>query len=523
MYQELNSGGEPVQCTYEHGNSPLPYGPYTDEPGEFKGVFDGPAADTSRNTENPVFVEHQISENQCVFNGTVYDEGGLKDIGGEVTLASGDRHIEQGGYNIDQEVCLNMDSDVQGEWHDLDKASVNGYVTSNSFSVSTGESVDAVVESNPDGSADPATGVISQGGSLEDDCYSTLSCGDEGSPYYVPFYEGAVTADYNPFVSGGDTDGDGQPETTIDLERWRNTQPIASSISSVSSSVEIPSDITGNPPRGVTDAQEAEGVHNTVNTSQGSSHGSGTGQDTEATINLGELENSRIDSADDEWGLSPNLSYVVDNYGESHRVSRCHGQSRTQGDDLDKTQKVYANSYANHTPKGGEWVNPDNTVRSVKRGGLDCDLTGKDWGIAYDTFDTTSSGALPEEGGSIGQITFVGKGKLIPTSSGGGGQRGSSEDKICIGSGCTQSTGSPTDEDTDDTTVDETGDTMSGTLAVGKLKNNADLCIGANCPDDDHDQSAPLSDTNQDADSADIIVPDVYPQGGSGMCIGADC
>jgi hypothetical protein len=530
MYQNLNSGGEEVQCTYEHGTSPLPYGPYTDEPSEFKGVFAGPEADNSRNTENPVFAEHQITRNQCVFNGTTYDEGSLKDIGAEVTLASGDRKLEAGGHNLDQEVCLNINGGVQGEWHDLDKTSVNDYVTSNSFSVSTGESVESLVTENPDSGADPSTGVAGQGsslkgGSLEDDCHSSLICGDNGPPYFVPFYEGAVTADYNPFESGGDVDGDGEMERQVDLQEWRNNHPVPASVSSITGEVGPPSDAGGPPegveggmPRGVQSAQEAEGVHNTVNTSDGSEHGSGIGQSKETDLDLGPLENSRIDPEDDEWGISPNLSYVIDNFGRSKAMGQCHGEDRDQGNDLNKTQRTYANSYASDSSRGGEWVDPDTTVRAVSRGGITCDLTGKDWGIAYDTLVTSE--LLPEAGGKMPEdkgLTFNGRGKLIPPMDGGTG--GTPYTDLCIGEGCDVTEGLPTDRD-DDTFVDEEGDNMSGTLVTPKLQLRDDLCIGSRCEVEEHIESDGLGADNTEGDQLDLVVPSITASSGD-LCVGS--
>jgi len=63
---------------------------------------------------------------------------------------------------------------------------------------------------------------------------------------------------------------------------------------------------------------------------------------------------------------------------------------------LNKTQREYANSFLEGSEdvysgglkdgrKDGNWVNPDNTARTVTEGGTSCDLTGQDWGIGYDT------------------------------------------------------------------------------------------------------------------------------------------
>jgi hypothetical protein len=568
MYQRLNEDGEEVQCTYKQGSSPLPYGPPSDStpPGQefvhelHSATFDGPAADKSRNDANPAFAEHQVKSDNCVFNGSSYPEFALKDIGEEVNLKDGKAHLETGDYSLDQEVCIDRDDgspngDLTGDWYDVDSSIVNSYLSRfpASRSVSkpgaTGDSIlplntyhDDVV--NVDGAFRAGSSLVYGGAALEDNCHPSLECGDNGPPYYVPFREGAVTADYNPFISGGDVDGDGTPETQIDLERWYNKHPITDTLSGIQGTVEDPTSPDSVPPgvnlppgmsslpEDIKTATTAEGMHNTVNISTGSEHGDGTvpRQGEETSLDLKALNNSQIDLVDDEWGLSPNLSYVINNSGHSLKPSTCHGKSREQGRDLNKYNRSYANSYANYTPRGGEWVNPDNTVRSVKRGGLDCDLTGKDWGIAYDPLSTGDGGPdsnLPEEGGTIPAITFVGEGRLIPPSNEGFGRRDSGGvEAICIGGGCEERAGTPTSEDEDDDVVDDTGDTMNGTLVVGELKNNADLCIGSRCPDVRHKETASLGAANQEAEpgngAADFVVPDIYPRGGE-LCVGSAC
>jgi hypothetical protein len=245
-------------------------------------------------------------------------------------------------------------------------------------------------------------------------------------------------------------------------------------------------------------------------------------------MSFGPLENSRIDPEDDEWGISPDLSYVIDNFGRSYATGECYGEVRDQGNDLNKKQRIYANSYANDSSGGGEWVDPDATVRTINRGGITCDLTGRDWGIAYDTL--VASELLPEAGGRMPEdkgLTFVGKGKLIPPETGGsgggpigpGGTGGVPSGDLCIGGGCEITEGSPTDRD-DDTFVDEEGDNMSGTLVTPKLQPQDDLCVGSRCKVDPHKESDGLGVGNTKGDQLDLVVPNITTGSGD-LCVGS--
>lgn len=104
-------------------------------------------------------------------------------------------------------------------------------------------------------------------------------------------------------------------------------------------------------------------------------------------------DNAEIDPEDDEWAYTPNLQWGVANNGTAWPPGACHGAPRQQGVDKKKEDATYANSYIQDTydvwdtgfssnDKDGDWINPDRTDQSVRRGGVTCDLTGKDWGYA---------------------------------------------------------------------------------------------------------------------------------------------
>jgi len=116
--------------------------------------------------------------------------------------------------------------------------------------------------------------------------------------------------------------------------------------------------------------------------------GASNSQDTETDQVLGALENSRVDPENDQWALAPNRSYGVNGVGRPRPPGKCFGVSRTQGVDHNKSTHDMANSYlkveGTGSAKVGNWVNPDSTNKSAVQGGTSCDLTGNDWGYAYD-------------------------------------------------------------------------------------------------------------------------------------------
>ena len=229
---------------------------------------EGTEVDENKMRQAPGFLEGAIRrENSCIFNGTEYYEGSVKDVGSPAYIYDQDsgeleeKTFEEGGWYKDPEVCLNIPGegddvssgvrssdnyfgqDWGGEWYDLDQAITNEYVRDNEDDILVDEWKE-YVDFNPDVQADPSTGVINeessgyaQGLAMEDDCSTDLPCEDIGSgvgndgPFHANFTEGAFDDDHTEFGSnnlletninnyhnrvqaGGETGHQGQAATT---------------------------------------------------------------------------------------------------------------------------------------------------------------------------------------------------------------------------------------------------------------------------------------------------------------------
>ncbi|MFB6241322.1 MAG: GEVED domain-containing protein [Candidatus Nanosalina sp.] len=108
-------------------------------------------------------------------------------------------------------------------------------------------------------------------------------------------------------------------------------------------------------------------------------------------------ENAEIDPEDDEWAMTPTLRWGIANNGTAWSPGQCWGSPRVQGVDKWKNESTYANSYLRATNDvwsqsysydkiDGNWINPDNDTLSARKGGLTCDLTGKDWGYSVENW-----------------------------------------------------------------------------------------------------------------------------------------
>lgn len=356
MYKRL--GGD-VQCTFSTGSGPIPSGPTSDQEGEMRVVFEGPEVNEERAREYPhIYEGSTTSPNACFFNGSVYGEGSVVDIGQPLLLNKPEDNwgtFEAGGWSTDEEVCADLDEDSRGEWHDIDKDTLNNYAREN---LSSYTEVAAKFVSNPDSSADPSTGVIKKTQfAIEDDCAPTSECEDQGAgtgfdePFVGQFIEGSSDDDYT--TPGFEKD-------TIEKTNLPN-------------------------------------VHNRVQTGDETGHGSSNDQDQETPLNLGVLENSRVDPEDDEWALTPSLQYGIANDGTPYQGGRCYNDGRVQGEDINKREAVYANSYIeikdvytqgqSASLDDGNWVDPDTNNNSVD-GQVSCDLTGQDSGYGFDKGST---------------------------------------------------------------------------------------------------------------------------------------
>ena len=358
-------------------------------------------------------VANGIANESCVYNGTVQPEGTMKDIG-EPLRVTRTQYIsfednQEGKRSLDKELCADIDGDRVGEWHSIDSVDVNQYLRNNR------DVAPPEFSNNTDEQAVFGTGVIEEGIAREDDCLG--DCSDHGSPgvYYSPFEEGVYNEDTNPIanltknsdldtspckvpvtqqqadqVSGYDQIQDiiralpglssTEEQDAIDcVNRWQQANP-------VSNTLDLDNEI-----------HSSNVLANRVQVGGGEGHGASNnqGQELKPGKSLGVLENSRVDPQDDEWALTPNLSYALANDGTPYLNGSCYGTGN-------KSDRVYANSFATIDGEDGTWVNPDNTKKSVIRGGFSCDMSRNDWGYAVENASTSGinciSGDCSREG-----------------------------------------------------------------------------------------------------------------------------
>lgn len=310
----------------------------------------------------------------CVYNGEVYPEGSVINTADNPLFRSKFSESEEGGSSADMEICMDIYKDYSGSdkpqyrsydnggsWYDLDDKTANFGVRFWGDSFESNE-YEAYLRENPDKDAADHTGITGvtshmtdgEGYALEDDCVN--DCEDQGDgtgkqyPVWAPFVEGEMDDDYR------------GTETRFDIN--------------------------------------LDNVHNRVQAGGNTGHGAGNDQDTETSMSLAWYENSRVDSEDDEWALTPNLQYAIANDGQAYESGQCYGAPRSQGIDKTKDQAIYANSYVRETnnvytggasasDEDGDWIDPDDDTLSVTSGGVTCDLTGDDWGYAVQSASTS--------------------------------------------------------------------------------------------------------------------------------------
>jgi hypothetical protein len=362
-------------------------GAVLDRTGEWWVYMEGPEVNEEKAFDYPYFLEARVEYPEaCVFNGTGYLQGSMKDVGTPFIAEDGTRmSLEAGGWHGDKELCINIpgrgddvsggirDSDNYptlgaggqdwgGEWYDLDQWFITKHMiqehnadTNPEGALRTDNWTKYWVE-NPDKRAACSTGVINndcnitdEGFALEDDCSQGEACEDirddtgYKAPYWANFTEGARGDDYT-------------------------ENPIQNSL---------------------------DNFHNRVQAGGGTGHGASNTQDDEPSdLNLAWDENSEIDPKDDEWALTANMRYALANNGTPFPPGNCYGAPREQGVNKDKADAVYANSYArgrfnvyeqelSGPYPDGDWIDPDEDWNSIIRGGITCDLTGTDWGFGF--------------------------------------------------------------------------------------------------------------------------------------------
>jgi hypothetical protein len=304
----------------------------------------------------------------CAFNGSVYSEGQVVDVG---------RDNEAGSNSSDLEVCIDTDNRIPGgEWMDIDNSTWNQYLKGEEGTytadqpstyehlVSTDSSLRNywLTDENPHArevELSPYNPLnYSDGYALEDDC-------SEGVRYCA------------------------------DIGRDRQHNPTGTVYSSFKED------------RGEDDADILEGkaVRMWVGYANGTaytSHGSTNNQTEENAGDLNythykwgvetPLNDSTIDPTEDTWAIANRSQGVVGPTGEIYQAGKCYGSipDYTQEESIRKNDTVVANSFA-YTMEAnddgnseGVWVNPDSTNQTLLSGGLSCELNTSDWGIGYD-------------------------------------------------------------------------------------------------------------------------------------------
>lgn len=379
---------ENVQCTYENFDGVSDNAESVDtydshNAGTRWHTMEGPEVDSSAFTSSSSpkvqdDYESKVEYGECVLHGEPVPEGTTANV----ALAPSDRPAdypgyESGGDSPDEEVCLNIPDSTYhsfgGQWYDLDDRDATEYVRNemSSSDVRTsnnaeGVQVDYSALDNPFDSSDwqnywqvhpnqqasgrafsnPGYVLDNRGGfALEENCHPDEPCSDTTGtiPYYSEFTNENRDDDFDSTQSDWDTV----------YESYNNRITIGGS--------------------------EGIGASNT--------------QQAQSNETLDNFDNSEINAENDQWALTPDMSYGVGPDGTPYQSGSCYGAPRVQGSYVSSSQRVFANSFVDAPgfDDTGNWVNPDSTQRSASEGRLSCDLTGDDWGYGY------SSGS----GGSI--------------------------------------------------------------------------------------------------------------------------
>jgi hypothetical protein len=520
IYQRL--GGD-ISCTYKYGSSPLPDGPYSDEPGEWRNMMKGPEIDDSYIKEYPLLYEGRINENNsCVFHGSEVPDQTLADVTNKtlVSRESGEKKsFAKFPDRPRQEICVNADDQPGGSWYDY-----NSEAAYNESEIPSLE--------------------------YETNCGPGATCDDhDNTNYFVaPFKEGLPPAKANPFI--------GEESLETNLTKWYDAfpftnitkgtqQPYGKIVTLPKNSDTLETNASDTPPSTLLTWEmnpthlnsifDSKGVHNKIQAGlsyvtggDSSSPGDGTGQAQETNSIELDGDESMIQSGNDNWAITSKLTKAIGQNGRVFSPQQCHAQYPYQFPDYgyDKPRRAMANSYvavrsanndgASECRKDGIWVDPDETTESATKGGTTCDLTGRDLGYAVEetagTLPDVSSIDCPQtlyesggpENGQITEIEIISedstevgpasttadeKASLVYEGSddgggGGGGvspaTAGDSGEDICLGANCPSIEG-PSNPLDDDNYVDQNGDGMSGTLhteKIERLSNDIDLCIG---------------------------------------------
>jgi len=299
-------------------------------------------------------------ETRCLFNGEIYLEGEMRDVGSVVDSAEIPEH------SPDREVCLNIDdSEPGGTFHDTDKWESTEYVRGRISEAGNREDALVSEEWRDEWREHPDPEAVSNSGEYE-------------SPEWSSYVESSGPAVPSELL---DPRGGFALEDDCGASKCEDISPVVQNRHWGNFSFRgSRSDEFDN---GASDFN-LDIVHNRIAMGQSGNkgHGASNSQDNESFTPSNPFHESEVNEEFNEWAYTEDLQQGVGPFGGTYESDKCYGRSRESDADVSKSERLYANSFVN---PDGYWINPDNSKRTVTEGGTSCDLTGDDRGIAYDT------------------------------------------------------------------------------------------------------------------------------------------
>lgn len=350
------------------------------------------------NSEDPTFACADRTSD-CVYNGEIYDEGALVDVS--------EGRSELGAQSVDEEICLDINNPNYemggpgqgGNWYDVDSSFVNSYIKGSSGNENNTDTYRVPVRE----SRDTRSGVIRDsvkwfkpntskaaleakispfnpidygaGYSLEDDISPDVTYAEDSGSSETRFEPDTV---YSFFKDRYETDDRNRSEYDSDK---RNSGEL---FTGMSARMWIGhADGTAFHQDGKSISQQNENTPSNIDYGYATSSGN---------VNVND---STIDKLEDTWAIVNETNEVVGPTGNVYEDGKCYGGNPPRHSEgwIMKNETVVANSYAHSMDINGDgtsiekgvWVDPDETVKSVSRGLLSCDLNSTDWGIGFDT------------------------------------------------------------------------------------------------------------------------------------------
>ena len=353
----------------------------------------------------------QLSD--CVFAGEIYEEGSTLDIG---SIAPEE---EEGGWSQDEEVCLNIDDETPGgTWYDVDEWQSTEYIRSRMSDAGINDVTDSsspdeyeLVESQVEGLLDSDDWIeywrvhknqeaVSEDDDLEDPNWFTFQTDTVAVESEVKDDRGGFALETQCTINSVQNECQDIDDPVND-RFWADFSHAARSDDYYHGNELVDVNLTVYHNRMMVGGEMGVGASNIQD------------QETDNIIS-DEFHDSRVDSEFDQWAYTRELEMGIGPFGNVYEPGQCYGIDREQGENLDKTQRIFANSFLDGSEDitgdgedDGNWVDPDDTSLSAIQGGLSCDLTGDDWGYGYNSGTGTELNCVDGDcRGEIGENGF---------------------------------------------------------------------------------------------------------------------